>query len=103
MSISIDSGEIPSAIGKTGKGLTSVVAKWQHKVSIGFNVSTEWLLAILREVDEHEVWKAWGSPSRDAFIDDVLMLDRSLLDSALPEIMQRLSHAEVIKELLEEA
>jgi hypothetical protein len=96
MTVVIDSGEIPSAIGKTGKPLYSVVSKWQQKVNIGFNVSAEWLLAILREVDEHEVWKEWGSSSRDAFIADVLMLDYSVVEKAVPEIIQRVTSGEVV-------
>jgi hypothetical protein len=96
MAVVIDSGNIPSAVGRTGKSLQAVISKWQHKVNIGFNVSAEWLLAILREVDEHAVWKAWGSPSRDAFIADVLMLDFDLVESAIPEIIHRLHSGESV-------
>jgi DNA-binding CsgD family transcriptional regulator len=94
MAVVIDSGNIPSAVGRTGKSLQTVISKWQHKVSIGFNVSAEWLLTILREVDEFEIWRAWGSPSRDAFIADVLMLNFDLVESAIPEIIHRLHAGE---------
>lgn len=94
MAVVIDSGSIPSAVGCTGKSLRSVVSKWQNKVCTGFNVSAEWLLAILREVDEFAVWKEFGSPSRDAFIADVLMLDFDLVESAIPEIIHRLHTGE---------
>ena len=94
MAVVIDSGNSPSAVGRTGKSLQTVISKWQHKVSIGFNVSAEWLLTILREVDEFEIWRAWGSPSRDAFIADVLMLNFDLVESAIPEIIHRLHAGE---------
>jgi len=95
----IDSGDFPSAAGKSGGDLDRTLNKWAKKINGGFSDGAEWLLKAIEEVDRLELWKTyWGGfyKTRESFIQMKVLYDFKVVEETIPAIAERLRSGESV-------
>lgn len=88
--VKIDSGELPSAIGKEGHELMRVINEWQSVAFIQFPADCSKLLQIIEETDRLELWKkrigGFTFKSRDEFLQKKVLIDFDLTEGQISKI-----------------
>jgi len=107
--VKIDSGELPSAIGKEGHDLMLVVHEWQKIADGRFPDDCSKLLQMIEETDRLELWKKriGGSAfeSRNEFLQKKVLINFDLTSANISKIINLLDRGEVAaaQELFERA
>ena len=107
--VKIDSGELPSAVGKEGHDLTLVVHEWQKIADGRFPDDCSKLLQMIEETDRLELWKKriGGSAfeSRNEFLQKKVLINFDLTSANISKIVNLLDRGEVAaaQELFERA
>lgn len=107
--VKIDSGELPSAIGKEGHDLMLVVHEWQKIADGRFPDDCSKLLQMIEETDRLELWKKriGGSvfESRNEFLQKKVLINFDLTSANISKIINLLDRGEVAaaQELFERA
>ena len=107
--VKIDSGELPSAVGKEGHDLTLVVHEWQKIADGRFPDDCSKLLQMIEETDRLELWKKriGGSAfeSRNEFLQKKVLINFDLTSANISRIVNLLDRGEVAaaQELFERA
>lgn len=88
--VKIDSGELPSAIGKEGHELMRVINEWQSVAFIQFPGDCSKLLQIIDETDRLELWKktigGFSFKSRNEFLQKKVLIDFDLTEGQISKI-----------------
>jgi len=95
--VTVNSGELPSAKGKNGYELTLVLQHWGRIADGRFEYDCRALLQMIDEVDELRLWEyAHGGfyKTRDEFLEKVVLIDFDLTESSLKQIVGRLRGGE---------
>jgi len=97
--VKIDSGELPSAIGKEGHELTQVVHEWQKVAHGRFPDDCSKLLQMIDETDRLKLWtKAVGGftyKSRNEFLQKKVLINFDLTEANVSRIVHLLKGGEV--------
>ena len=107
--VKIDSGELPSAIGKEGHDLTLVVHEWQKIAHGRFPDDCSKLLQMIEETDRLELWKkrigGFTFESRNEFLQKKVLINFDLTATNISKIISLLERGEVAaaQELFERA
>lgn len=97
MAVVIDSGELPSARGKSGWELMQVLKRWQQIADGSFESDCRSLLQMIDETDELRLWESYADgfyETRDNFLQSVVLIDFDFAERSLSEIVTRLRHGE---------
>jgi len=95
--VTVDSGELPSAKGKEGYELNRVLQHWGMIADGRFEYDCRALLQMIDEVDELRLWEyAHGGlyKTRDEFLEKAVLIDFDLTESSLNKIVGRLRGGE---------
>jgi len=97
--VKIDSGELPSAVGKEGYELTRVVHEWQEIAHGRFPDDCSKLLQMIDETDRLQLWKKniSGSryKSRNDFLQKEVLINFDLTEANVRKIVQSLKNGDV--------
>ena len=100
VAVTIDSGELPSARGKTGHELNDVLRKWKSVAQGQFPYDCNALLQMIDEVDELKMWE-YGAEgfykTRDEFLEKVVLIDFDLTEQSLSEIVAKLRQGKQVR------
>ena len=99
-SVTVDSGELPSAKGKKGWELETVLRRWQSIADGRFEYDCQALLQMIDEVDQLRLWEYAREgfyKTRDEFLQKVVLIDFDLTEYSLKEIVGRLRGGEPVK------
>lgn len=105
MAVVIDSGQLPSAVGKKGQALEAVIRKWQSIAQGRFRDDCRALLQMIDETDTHRLWETYADgwyKDRDTFLRKVVLIDYDLTEQSLSEIVARLRRGESVRLTLAE-
>ena len=105
MALVIDSGQLPSAVGKSGQALEAVIRKWQSIAQGRFRDDCRALLQMIDETDTHRLWETYADgwyKDRDTFLRKVVLIDYDLTEQSLSEIVARLRRGESVRLTLAE-
>lgn len=105
MAVVIDSGQLPSAVGKSGQALEAVIRKWQSIAQGRFRDDCRALLQMIDETDTHRLWETYADgwyKDRDTFLRKVVLIDYDLTEQSLSEIVARLRRGENVRLTLAE-
>jgi hypothetical protein len=97
VAVMVNSGELPTARGKSGYDLERVIARWQQIADGRFEDDCRFLLQMIDETDELELWKHAANgfyKSRDDFLQKHVLIDFDLTEQSLAEIVGRLRKGE---------
>ena len=90
--VTIDSGELPSAVGKTGYDLEEVMRKWRQIASSRFKYDCSALLQMMEETDDLELWMyardGWYK-TRDEFLENCILIDFDFTTQSLTDIEKK--------------
>ena len=95
--VTVDSGELPSAKGKNGYELNRVLQHWGMIADGRFEYDCRALLQMIDEVDELRLWEyAHGGlyKTRDEFLEKAVLIDFDLTETSLKQIVGRLRGGE---------
>lgn len=95
--VTIDSGELPSAKGKKGYELERVLQRWGSIADGRFEYDCRALLQMIDEVDELRMWEYACEgfyKTRDEFLEKVVLIDFDLTEQSLTQIVGRLRGGE---------
>lgn len=99
-SVNINTGEFPSAVGKEGRELLSVIAKWQSIAFLQFREDCQSLIRMIEETDRLRLWEknigGFTYNSRDEFLQEKVLIDYDLTEQSLSEIVGRLRNGESV-------
>jgi DNA-binding MarR family transcriptional regulator len=97
--VKIDSGELPSAIGKEGHELTQVVHEWQKVAHGRFPDDCSKLLQMIQETDRLKLWtKPIGGftyKSRNEFLQKKVLINFDLTEANVSRIVHLLKGGEI--------
>lgn len=97
--VKIDSGELPSAIGKEGHDLTTVVYEWQKVAHNRFPDDCSKLLQMIEETDFLELWKkpigGFTYKSRNEFLQKKVLINFDLTATNISKITSLLERGDV--------
>jgi hypothetical protein len=105
MAVVIDSGQLPSSVGKKGQALEAVIRKWQSIAQGRFRDDCRALLQMIDETDTHRLWETYADgwyKDRDTFLRKVVLIDYDLTEQSLSEIVARLRRGENVRLTLAE-
>jgi len=105
MAVVIDSGQLPSSVGKKGQALEAVIRKWQSIAQGRFRDDCRALLQMIDETDTHRLWETYADgwyKDRDTFLRKVVLIDYDLTEQSLSEIVARLRRGESVRLTLAE-
>ncbi len=96
--VTIDSGQLPSAKGKTGWDLNQVIGAWQNIAQGRFRYDCKALLQMINETDELELWKIDGFwNNRDDFLKNEVLIDFDLTGQSFDDIAKKLGLGQLVK------
>lgn len=99
-SVTIDSGQLPSAEGKDGYALTCVIARWQSIACGSFREDCQALLQMIDETDRLRLWEkkigGFKYENRDEFLQHSVLIDYDLTEQSLGQIVARLRQGETV-------
>jgi predicted DNA-binding protein YlxM (UPF0122 family) len=97
--VKIDSGELPSAIGKEGHELTQVVHEWQKVAHGRFPDDCSKLLQMIEETDKLRLWEkrvnGFQYKSRNEFLQKQVLIDFDLTEANVSRIVHLLKSGEI--------
>jgi hypothetical protein len=98
-SVTIDSGELPSAIGvKEGNALFHVISRWQRIAFREFRENCQALKQMIEETDALRLWEknvgGFTFKDRDDFLRNKVLIDYDLTERDMTEIVALLKHDE---------
>jgi hypothetical protein len=97
--VTIDSGELPSAVGKSGSELTRVVHSWQGIAAREFRNNCRFLKQMIAETDELRLWEknvaGFTFKDRDDFLRNEVLINYELTERDMTEIVAALKHDDI--------
>jgi antitoxin (DNA-binding transcriptional repressor) of toxin-antitoxin stability system len=99
MAFLIESGELPSAKGKSGYELDRVLSRWNAIAGSRFRDDCQFLIQMIEETDELRLWETAKNgfyTSRDEFLQKVVLIDYDFTEQSLSEIVMRLKAGEKV-------